>query len=229
MPSDSFIRNDIYEHLLNETPDKGKDTAILLDWTDEEAFKLLIHRRMIASTRMELPFDELWSMFFEAYIRGEHSFSCILSRTMLRPRDLISFLHQCVNVAINRGNNKVLEADILQAEHYYSEDQLQGIVDELRDINSEFADTPYAFIDAPTYMKRTEVETRMKDMGVPPDRIDEAVRYLLWFGFFGIVGTDGEEKHAHMYQYGVTRMLREASAETPFVIHPAFRSVLLTR
>jgi len=25
-----FIRNDIYEHLLKETPDKGKDTVVIL-------------------------------------------------------------------------------------------------------------------------------------------------------------------------------------------------------
>ena len=65
-----FIRNDIYEHLLGETPDKGKDTAIVLDWTDEEVFKLLVHRRMMASTKIERSFDEMWSMFFESYIRG---------------------------------------------------------------------------------------------------------------------------------------------------------------
>jgi Cdc6-like AAA superfamily ATPase len=54
---------------------------------------------------------------------------------MMRPPDLISFLRQCVSVAINRGNSKVLEADILQAEKQYSEDQLQAVFDELRDIN----------------------------------------------------------------------------------------------
>jgi hypothetical protein len=34
-----FIRNDIYEHLLLATPDKGKDTAVMLDWTDPEVFQ----------------------------------------------------------------------------------------------------------------------------------------------------------------------------------------------
>ena len=85
-----FIRNDIYEHLLRETPDKGKDTAIVLDWTDEEVFKLLVHRRMMASTKIERSFDEMWAMFFESYIRGEHSFAYILRRTMMRPRETSS-------------------------------------------------------------------------------------------------------------------------------------------
>jgi hypothetical protein len=221
-----FIRNDVYEHLLGETPDKGKDTAIVLDWTDEEAFKSLIHRRMMASTKIERPFGEMWSMFFESYIKGEHSFAYILRRTMMRPRDLIGFLRQCVSVAVNRGNSKVLEADIFQAERQYSEDQLQALFDELRDINSQFAELPYAFIGSAVTMTRDVLESKIQEFKIPSDNTKEAIEILLWFGFFGIVDAEGEEKYAHMYQYGVKRMLREANEQTSFVIHPAFRSVL---
>jgi hypothetical protein len=188
--------------------------------------KLLIHRRMMASTKIERPFDEMWSMFFESYIRGEHSFAYILGRTMMRPRDLIGFLRQCVSVAINRGNSKVLEADILQAEKQYSEDQLQALFDELRDINSQFAELPYAFIASAVTMTRNILESKIQDFDVPLSKVSEAIEILLWFGFFGIVNAEGEEKYAHMYQYGVKRMLREANEQTSFVIHPAFRSVL---
>lgn len=221
-----FIRNDIYEHLLNETPDKGKDTAVVLDWTDEEAFKLLVHRRMVASTKIEQPFEEIWPIFFESYIRGEHSFSYILGRTMMRPRDLISFLRLCVSVAVNRGNAKVLDSDIIQAEKQYSEDQLQALFDELRDVNSEFSELPYAFIGSSVGMSQDELRAKIRDIGVPSDKIDRAIEILLWFGFFGISDAHGEEKYAHMYQYGVKRMLRELQKDSLFVIHPAFRSVL---
>jgi hypothetical protein len=221
-----FIRNDIYEHLLGATPDKGKDTAIVLDWPDEEVFKLLIHRRMMASTKFEQSFEELWPMFFESYIKGEYSFAYILRRTMMRPRDLISFLRQCISVAINRGNIKVMEADILEAEKQYSEDQLQAVVFELRDIRPEFADLPYAFIDSNFTMKQAQLEAKIREFHISGDRVSEALNLLLWFGFFGIIAADGEEKYAHMYQYGVKRMLREVSADSLFVVHPAFRSVL---
>jgi len=131
-----------------------------------------------------------------------------------------------VSVAINRGNNKVLEADILQAERQYSEDQLQALFDELRDINSQFAELPYAFIGSEVMMTRSVLEAKVREFDVPTGRIAEAVDILLWFGFFGIVDAEGEERYAHMYQYGVKRMLREAHEQTLFVIHPAFRSVL---
>jgi hypothetical protein len=181
---------------------------------------------MMASTKIERPFNEMWSMFFDSYIRGEHSFAYILGRTMMRPRDLIGFLRQCVSVAVNRGNSKVLEADILQAEGQYSEDQLQALFDELRDVNSQFAELPYAFIGSAVTMTRKVLEDRIQEFEVPPSKVGEALEILLWFGFVGIVDAEGEERYAHMYQYGVKRMLREATELTSFVIHPAFRSVL---
>jgi hypothetical protein len=166
-------------------------------------------------------------MFFESYIKGEHSFAYILRRTMMRPRDLIGFLRQCVSVAVNRGNGKVLEADILQAEKQYSEDQLQALFDELRDINSQFAELPYAFIGSAVTMTRSILEAKIQEFQIPLSSAKEAIEILLWFGFFGIVDAEGEERYAHMYQYGVKRMLREANERTSFVIHPAFRSVLV--
>lgn len=75
-------------------------------------------------------------------------------------------------------------------------------------------------------MTRSSLEAKIKEIGVREGRVNEAINILLWFGFFGIVGVDGDEKYAHMYQYGVTRMLREADEDTRFSIHPAFRSVL---
>jgi hypothetical protein len=142
---------------------------------------------------------------------------------------LIIFLRQCISVAINRGNYKVQEADIMQAEKQYSEDQLQAVVDELRDINSEFAELPYAFIDSPTAMRKADLRSKIREYHVADEQIDKATNLLLWFGFLGIVASDGEEKYAHMYQYGVARMLRETSGDSMFVIHPAFRSVLACR
>ena len=41
-----FLRNDIFELLVAETPDKGKDTAIVLDWDDVEAFKKILEARV---------------------------------------------------------------------------------------------------------------------------------------------------------------------------------------
>ena len=75
-------------------------------------------------------------------------------------------------------------------------------------------------------MTRDVLENKMRDFKVETSSLEQAVEILLWFGFFGIIDAEGGEKYAHMYQYGVKRMLREANEQTVFVLHPAFRSVL---
>ena len=52
-----FLRNDIYEHLILETPDRGKETAINLDWDDPEVFKEIIRQRVRSSTNVDSSFD----------------------------------------------------------------------------------------------------------------------------------------------------------------------------
>jgi hypothetical protein len=49
---------------------------------------------------------------------------------------------------------------------------------------------------------------------------------LLWFGFMGLVGKDGEEVYAYQFQHGVRRMLHSISEPVRYIIHPAFRAAL---
>lgn len=221
-----FIRNDIYDHLLNQTPDKGKDTAVVLEWSDAEAFQEIIHRRIISSTGHKEPFDQLWAAFFDTHVQGEESFSYILNRTLMRPRDLLRFLRECVSVAVNRNHDKVLERDILQAEKTYSEDQLQEVSFELQDISSEFPDVLYGFIGAPVTLSTKDIEQRLSSSGIQEKDMTKVFQLLLWFGFLGILDRAAEERFSYQYHYGVERMLKEANTAPVFVIHPAFRTAL---
>jgi hypothetical protein len=65
-----FLRNDIYEHLILDSADRGKDTAVLLDWNDPELFKEIIRRRIASSTEIDGSFDDLWSVLFTSHVRG---------------------------------------------------------------------------------------------------------------------------------------------------------------
>ena len=80
-----FIRNDIYQHLILEPAERGKETAGVLDWNDADLFKDIIGRRIAQSTGIERPFDELWATFFAPHVHGEDSFQFILSRTLMAP------------------------------------------------------------------------------------------------------------------------------------------------
>ena len=111
-----FLRNDIYEHLVRQTPDKGKETAITLDWPDPEVFKEMVRQRVESSTKLRGSFDDVWPAVFDNYIGTQHSFTFLISRTLMRPRDLLSFLRKAVEVSINRGHERVTHDDLSTAE-----------------------------------------------------------------------------------------------------------------
>jgi len=221
-----FIRNDIYEHLVVESPDRGKDTAVLLDWTDPEVFKEIIRRRILSSAEVQGSFEELWPLFFAAHVAGEESFSYLVRHTLMRPREVLSFVRDCLDVAVNRGHEKVSAEDILQAQTAYSEDALQDISLELRDVNPDHPDVPYAFIGAPTVLSRNQVDALLRAGGVEPDHIQKMVDFLLWFGFLGIYVQPDEERYSYQFQHNLAKMQNQLKTNEGFCIHPAFRRAL---
>ncbi len=220
-----FLRNDIYHHLVLDPADRGKETAILLDWNDPQVFKEIIRRRIITSTALDRPFDDLWPILFDSHVRGEDSFAFILGRTLMRPRELLRFVRECIGTAINRGHDKVLEADILFAEQSYSDDALVDLNMEMKDVNPEFSEVAYAFIGQPRVLSEEQVLKALKDAGVAADVSYRVIELLLWFGFLGIVVGRDEERYSYSHQHDIEKMLRGFS-EFSYTIHPAFRLAL---
>lgn len=220
-----FIRNDIYYYLILDPADRGKETAALLEWNDPELFKDIILRRIVYSTGLDKPFDVIWPYFFETHVDGQESFSYILDRTLMRPREALRFIRECINTAVNRGHDKVTQDDILQAEKTYSEDLLVDVTLELRDVAPDYADIPYAFIGCTETLAEEEVRRRLGEVHVTANRLEDVISLLLWFGFLGIhAGTD-EQRYSYQFQHDLKKM-RSTSKYTTYCIHPGFRKTL---
>ncbi len=183
----AFIRNDIYEHFMRATSDRGKDTAVILDWNDPEVFKEMIRRRIMHSTALDGDFDSLWRAIFEAHVRGEESFSYILRHTLMRPREVLRFCRASVDVAVSRGRDRVTESDMIQAERQCSEDALVDVSFELRDIAETLGDATYAFIGTRLPLALDDVRERLRQAGVAINEVDRARDLLVWFGFLWIL------------------------------------------
>lgn len=223
-----FIRNDIYQHLILEPADRGKETPVELDWNDSELLKDVVGRRIAQSTGLELGFEEAWATFFAPHVRGEDSFQYILNRTMMRPREVLRFVRECVNTAINRRREKVNEDDILKAEERYSADALVDITLEMKDVKPEYANAAYAFIDAPTILSRQQVDDLLKKAGMPSLELDQIVDLLIWFGVLGIFVSDDEERYSHEFERDPKRM-SAGLRSFAYCIHPAFRTELCSK
>jgi hypothetical protein len=220
-----FIRNDIYQHLILEPAERGKETAALLDWNDSEVFKQLLARRLSSGLDGDMDFDTLWAQFFPSHVHGEESFQFILNRTLMRPRELLRFVRECIDVGLNRQRQKLNEDDILQAEEHYSSDALVDVCLEMRDVNAKFGDVPYAFIGSTTVLSKTDVTKRLENSGIQPEEIGYAIDILLWFSVLGIYLDDEEERFSYQYEHN-TNMLTAGVSHYAYCIHPAFRAAL---
>ena len=220
-----FIRNDIYQHLILEPAERGKETAAMLDWNDAELFKDIIGRRIAQSTRLSTSFEQIWGTFFTPHVKSEDSFQFILNRTLMRPREVLRFVRESISTAINRKHEKVTEQDILDAERSYSADALVDIGLEMKDVKPGYDIVPYAFIGARIILSRTEVEQKLREATIADGEVEQVVDLLLWFGVLGVYVSDDEERYSYQYEHDPKRMLAGVK-NYAYCIHPAFRVAL---
>ncbi len=223
-----FLRNDIYEHLVRETADKGKDTAIILDWADTELFKELFRLRAIASGGLNGSFQETWRAVFDRYVDTSDSFQYIVERTFMRPRDFLSFLHRAIEVAINRGHDRVQGEDLKQAEADYSYDMLQLAGSELSDVYPGIPDILYVFLGCDVCLPPDQVKKLLLGAGLSSEQVDDAAMLLAWYGFLGVQGKKDERpRYSYEMRYDLRKLMVPIEGGAGwYVVHPAFRASL---
>lgn len=224
-----FLRSDIYDRLRQDTPDKGKDTAIRLDWEDPAIFQEIVRRR-IAGGDPSTQFEDLWRQVCTPLVEGQDSFAYVLDRTLMRPRDLLQFLREAMHTAINRGHSLIEEGDILQAERSYSHDILLTTSFELGDTYPAYADVIYSFEAAPPVLTKEEFCDRVVQLAaVPVDQTEIVLELLVWFGFLGVASTTDptREKYSYDVQANIRRLLLPLrGGDGVLVVHRAFRAAL---
>ncbi len=222
-----FIRTDVLEHLQKGTPDRGKESALRIDWDDVELFREVVRRRVAASTELEGDFESIWQQIAVPLVGAEDSFGYLVDRTLMRPRDLLMFAQRAVEVAVNRRHERISSDDILHAENGYSEDSLLWLSYEIEDTHRGISDALYSFHGAPKKMGASEVRDRLRAGGISPGEEAEAIELLLWFGFLGVELSGSEELYAYSVRFNLRRLTHPAeSGAARYVIHPAFRKAL---
>lgn len=225
-----FLRNDIYEQLILETSDKGKDTAITLDWDDPELFAEIVRRRVVSSTELtSVDFRRnIWPNLCVTHIGVTDSFDWMLERTLMRPRDLLFFLREAMAVAINRNHKVIKEDDLLHAELGYSEDQLLMLSFELQQTAPEFGDLVFNFEGSKPSLDSDALEETLCSAGLTAEARSHAVDLLLWYGFLGVHSDrTAADVYAHQAGYNMRRLVQPLSTgKGHYVVHPMFRRAL---
>jgi hypothetical protein len=225
-----FIRRDVFDHLIDKTSDRGKDSFVNLDWSDVELIKeLLLKRFQNEVEELQGDFDDIWNRVFDPHVGGESSFLYITSRTFLRPRDILNLIRKCIQVAVSRGHSRVEQDDITAAEKEFSEDMLNELRYEIRDVFPNIADIVNCFMGLKGKFSREDIYVLFDNSKVRVDDFEKLLNVLLWFSFVGVSIND-EEYYAYKMQYNTLKLLSlinyQGNKDNVFVIHPAFRSAL---
>ena len=145
-----FVRNDVFELLVEESSDRGKESKVSLDWTDRDLLKEFLRKRIINNNttfKEETLFEDAWSKICTTHINGENTADMIIERSLMRPRNLLSIINYARSYAVNLRRQRIEEEDILKALNTYSADIGSEVGYEIRDVFPDAEEILYHFID----------------------------------------------------------------------------------
>jgi hypothetical protein len=183
-----FLRNDVYEFLVGESPDRGKESRVSLDWTDADLLRELLRRRLIYNgVPSTSSFAEAWLRISVSHLYGEDTADYLIERSLMRPRNFLRLINYCKSSAVNLGHEKFTAEDVEKASAGFSADIVNEIALEIRDVFPAAEDIPYYFIGAKPHMNTTELWAILDQTPLTAAEYDKVVEALMWFGFLGVL------------------------------------------
>jgi hypothetical protein len=221
-----FLRNDVYEILLNYTPDRGKANRAILDWTDPEVLRELLRLRILtAGLSATTKFDQLWPQICETHVGSQESSSYLIDRSLMRPRSLIDLIQYCRSHALNLNHTVIGQDDIREGEASYSTELVANIGLEIRDVFASAGDVLYEFVGFPKTISYAKAIEALTKAGIQTSDHEALIDLLLWYGFLGVVRESGDIAYIYSVSYDKKRlktlMWRDAGGPA-FYINPAF-------
>ena len=99
-----FVRNDVYDHLMRNSPDYGKEMRATLDWDDPDMLREMLRLRLVSGMDGDLTkvnFPTVWHELCASHYQGEESSAYLIDRTLMRPRNLLKIFNHCRGFATN--------------------------------------------------------------------------------------------------------------------------------
>lgn len=156
------LRLDLLRSVFNLTRSSGfqeeKYESYILDikWTPQQLTEL-VQKRVSEVYRKQYTRDDVTikDIFPKAKggNKGITSIEYIIERTLLRPRDVLQYVNECFNVALNR--ERISWDSIHKAEATYSLKRLRSLKEEWGDIYPSFEETIEILRDLPDKFTRT--------------------------------------------------------------------------
>ncbi|UQR64281.1 hypothetical protein LRP30_02885 [Bradyrhizobium sp. C-145] len=222
-----FVRNDVYDHLMRNSADFGKESRAALDWSDPDMLWEMLRLRLVNGMQDKLDeydFQTVWRELCTSHYAGEETSAYIIDRSLMRPRNVLKIFNHCRGFATNFGRQKISDQDIEKGIVAYSHDLLEELDRELSDVYPAAKDLLYYFLDAPAVLTADRLKAILTESGLPEDDREKVTDFLL---YYGVLGTRLGEKDHFIYSvnYDLKVLKIRASRHTEaadYVVNPAF-------
>lgn len=229
-----FVRNDVYEHLMQNNPDYGKEMRVVLDWTQPELLREVLRLRLVAGIQdaaQKTPLEKLIPHICISHYKGMEVVDYMISLSLMRPRNLVKIFNHSRGFASNYNHEKIAVEDIEQGVDAYSEDILMELDREINDVYPVGKDIMYQLLDAPSEMSHKTLLDLLQSSGLNGSEAHKIFTFLVYYGVIGLKTND-----ADIYIYDVNYDLKKLEVRMErladrarFCVNPAFWSALSIR
>ena len=228
-----FIRNDVYDSVMRNSSDFGKEMRAVLDWTDPDLLREMLRLRLVAGLDLadtSPSFAELWQQLCVSHYSGEESSAVLIKRTLMRPRNLLKLFNHCRGFATNLSRPRIEASDIEKGLAAYSEDLFAEIAREIEDVMPDASDILYEFMDSKSILSLNEIQQKISRLTAARDQQERILRFLIFYGVLGLC-VDAQRIYIYNVNYDLKRIevrVRNVGAEATFEINPALWPALST-
>lgn len=185
-----FLRNDIFNEILNLVKEKDKIPFTQILWNDRDLLIRVLEERFINSIENIMP-ENIWENYFCKKVKGIITKDYILNSILPKPRDLLFLAKAAQDIAINRKHSKIEEEDIIEAEKQYSKHALDTIVTEGTSKCNQIEEFLYEFVSHSEIITIDEIENAIMQTNIKED-INVIIDLLLDLLFMGIECRENE-------------------------------------
>ena len=202
-----FVRNDVYDHVMRQSPDYGKEMRATLDWSDPDMLRELLRLRLVSGLQekdRKTDFFTIWRRLCNLHYGGEETSAYLIERSLMRPRNLLKIFNHCRGFATNFQREKITTDDITKGLLAYSQDLVEELDRELTDVFPAAQDLLYHFLDADAVLSALELGAILNAARIEPADHEKVIDFLLYYGVVGIRSLDNDH-----YIFGVNYDLRQ--------------------
>ena len=225
-----FLRTDIYEKLQFADRDKFRGDEFRIDWT-KDSLAQLVYARAKASIGTALSEEYLWDVIFPRRIESQPIKDFLITRTLMRPRDIIQLCNACCDTAKVNGHNRITELDVKSALALFSGWKLNDLQNEWA-VNYPFLPELFVLlsntacvIPRPVFEERlSQVEKDLEDRYPLLGNDAAALKLLSVLFSIGLLGVVRNGDTQFSYEPGAEKGIN--GSDIHFAIHPGFRDAL---